>query len=98
MPHSLDYIRQLIAKCTWTFAKTMPQWPHEYIVRGKCALTDEEFLYLVHMQREHGIVMKWGPYNFPYLIVDGYRYWTMGSPYEETIILNRAKGEETQPL
>jgi len=48
------------------------------------------------MQREHGIVMKWGPYNFPYLIVDGYRYWTMGSPYEETIILNRAKGEETK--
>ena len=22
----------------WTYAKTMPQWPHEYIVRGKTAL------------------------------------------------------------
>lgn len=34
-------IRRLIGKCQWTFAKTMPTCPHEYIVRNKCALSDE---------------------------------------------------------
>lgn len=35
-------LRRLIDKCQWTFAKTMPTCPHEYIVRNKCALSDEE--------------------------------------------------------
>lgn len=34
-------LRRLIGKCQWTFAKTMPTCPHEYIVRNKCALSDE---------------------------------------------------------
>ena len=28
---------------TWTYAKTMPQCPHEYIVRGKTADDDTYF-------------------------------------------------------
>lgn len=28
-------LRSLIGKCQWTFAKTMPTCPHEYIVRNK---------------------------------------------------------------
>ena len=28
-------IKGFISKVTWTYAKTMPEWPHEYIVRGK---------------------------------------------------------------
>lgn len=34
-------LRRLTGKCQWTFAKTMPTCPHEYIVRNKCALSDE---------------------------------------------------------
>lgn len=34
-------LRRLIGKCQWTFAKTMPTCPHEYIVRNKCALSDD---------------------------------------------------------
>lgn len=34
----IDKIREFIARCQWTFAKTMPWAPHEYIVRGKCPL------------------------------------------------------------
>ena len=37
-------LRKMIACCKWTFAKTMPWTPHEYIVRGKFPLTEEEFL------------------------------------------------------
>lgn len=68
----IDRLCKMIARCQWTFAKTMPQCPHEYIVRGKCPLTEEEFLYFVDMQRRFGIHQRWGNYNFPYLHIDGY--------------------------
>jgi hypothetical protein len=84
-------IREMIARCQWTFAKTMPFAPHEYIVRDKCPLTDGEFVYFVDMQRRFGVKERWGKYNHPYLYVDDYKYWTMGDPYENTIIINRAK-------
>ena len=86
-----DRLREMIARCQWTFAKTMPQCPHEYIVRGKCPLAEDEFLYFVDMQRRFGIPERWGPYNHPYLHIDDYKYWTMGDTYENTIIINRAK-------
>lgn len=84
-------LREMIARCELTFAKTMPWCPHEYIVRGKCPLTKEEFLYFIDMQRKHGVKERWGKYNNSYLYIYGYKYWTMGAPVEETIIMNRAK-------
>ena len=86
-----DKIREMIARCQWTYAKTMPWAPHEYIVRGKCPLTEEEFLYFIDMQRRFGIHKQWHSYNLPYLYIDGYKYWTMGAPYNETTVINRAR-------
>ena len=93
MISELDYdkLREMIARCEWTFAKTMPFAPHEYIVKERCPLSAEEFEYFVNMQREHGIRERWGKYNNPYLYVDDYKYWTMGAPLEETTVINRAK-------
>lgn len=93
MDKELDYakLREMIARCEWTFAKTMPYAPHEYIVRGKCPLTTDEFEYFVNMQREHGVREHWGNYYFPYLYIDDYKYWTMGASLEETTVINRAK-------
>lgn len=89
----LDYhkLREMIARCQWTFAKTMPFAPHEYIVKDKCSLSEEEFEYFVNMQRQHGVKERWGKYNNPYLYIDDYKYWTMGAPIEETTVINRAK-------
>ena len=89
-------LRRLIGKCQWTFAKTMPTCPHEYIVRNKCALSDEEFVFFVQSQREFGVPQQWWKYNFPYLHIDGYKYWTMGDTIENTIIINRAKDDNSQ--
>lgn len=89
-----DTIRQYIGKCTWTFAKTMPQCPHEYIVKNKCPLSAEEFEHFVWTQRVLGIPEDWGPYRQPYLRIDGYKYWTMGCELEATTIINRAKISE----
>lgn len=84
-------LREMIARCKWTFAKTMPFAPHEYIVRDKCPLTDKEFVYFVDMQREYGVKERWGKYNNPYLYIDDYKYWTMDASMEDTKVMNRAK-------
>ena len=86
-----DKLRENISRCQWTFAKTMPFAPHEYIVKNKCPLTTEEFEYFVNMQREHGVKERWGKYNNLYLYIDDYKYWTMGAPLEETTVINRSK-------
>ena len=86
-----DKLREMIARCQWTLAQTTPRTPHEYIVRGECPLSKEEFLYFVDMQRSHGIVERCGKYFHPYLYIDGYKYWTMGAPIEGTRVINRAK-------
>ena len=88
---NIDKLREMIARCEWKFANTMPFAPHEYIVRDKCPLTDEEFVYFIDMQRRFGVKERWGKYNNPYLYIDDYKYWTMGAPYEETTVINRAK-------
>lgn len=91
MDYNEGYAKSLIEKGKWIWAKTYPSIPHEYIVRGKCGLSDDEFLYLVVAQRTCGVHEQWHKYNFPYLYLDGYKYWTMGDAIEETIILNRQK-------
>lgn len=89
--YDVDYIRALITKCQWTWAKTYIDIPHEYIARQRCPLKEDDFLYFVKCQREFGTHERWGRYNFPYLYIDGYKYWTMGDTLPNTIIINRQK-------
>ena len=88
-----DYkkIREYISRCKWCWAQSMIEVPHEYIHRDKCSLTRDEFYYIVSAQRQDGVHERWWKYNFPYLYIDGYKYWTMGDPFETTWILNRQK-------
>ena len=91
MTYDLNRIAELLRNEKWTWAKTMPGIPHEYIVRDKCLMGEENFLMIVLAQRDLGTNEIWGKYNFPYLYVDGYKYWTMGDTFENTTILNRQK-------
>jgi len=85
----LDAIKAFIAKHEWTFAKTMPQWPHWYVVRKNCI--DDEFVSFAVFIRNNGEVRPWGPYMHVYVDIDCFTYWTMGNPIEETTIINRAE-------
>ena len=38
-------LRDFVDSAKWTFAKTMPEWPHEYIVRER--VDEELFVTLV---------------------------------------------------
>lgn len=84
-------IRQFIKRCDWRWARTYLTCPHEYIVRGNCALSEREFVEFVMAQREYGEFVKWGKYNNQYIYVDGYKYWTMGDTIPNTTIMNRQK-------
>jgi hypothetical protein len=82
-----------IQSVQWTYAKTMPEWPHEYIVRDR--VDEGHFGKLVKHIREYGYEGKFYTMSITYFDYDGMTYWTMGAPIEETIIINRCRKEET---
>ena len=86
---------QFIGRAPWRFAKTMPDRPHEYTVRGETP--DDEFQWFVLYIRERGYRARYGGRHYNYLEIDAWRYWTMGAPVEATTIINRAKLIETHP-
>jgi hypothetical protein len=77
----------------WTFAKTMPEWPHEYIVRGR--VDEELFNRLVEHIRVHGYEGRFYQKTITYYDDAGTVYWTMGAPVDETTIINRCRKEDS---
>ncbi len=86
-------LQEFIDSTQWTFAKTMPEWPHEYIVRGR--VDDDLFMRLVCHIGEHGYEGKFYRKSITYYDNRGMVYWTMGSPLDEPIIINRCREEDT---
>jgi hypothetical protein len=91
---AIEDFRCFIGKRNWRYAKTMPQWPHEYTVRRFDDPLDDQALFeaavrLIRTQGESRIFVPTRKTSI-YLDVDGRQYWTMGAPVEETIIINRA--------
>jgi len=88
-----EILRKFIASSKWTFAKTMPEWPHEYIVRER--VDRVLFETLVRHIRQHGAEQRFYQRVFTYFAEDGLLYWTMGEPIEATTIINRCKEDES---
>ena len=88
-----DDLRRFVETVKWTYAKTMPKWPHEYIVRER--VDEEMFLRLFRHIREHGYEGKFYKKTIVYFDHDGRTYWTNGFPIEETTIINRCLKEDT---
>jgi len=86
-------LKNFIDSVKWTYAKTMPDWPHEYIVRSRVA--EELFIKLVEHIRNYGYEGKFFSMPITYFDHDGMTYWTMGAPLDETIIVNRCKKADT---
>lgn len=90
MPEELS---NFISIENWTYAKTMPKWPHEYLVRQN---VDETLLIkLAAFIRVHGYVGLFYNKENTYYDYDGKVYWTMGAPIEETTIINRCRKEDS---
>lgn len=87
------HLRNFIDTERWTFAKTMPEWPHEYLVRDR--VDARLFEELVHHIRRHGREQRFYHRVLVYFEEDGLLYWTMGAPVEETVIINRCRVEQS---
>jgi hypothetical protein len=88
-----------IARVRWQYAKTMPQWPHEYTVRHWRPDLDSDFAAFAAHIRRNGVVKPWPReastprYRHTYLEMDVWEYWTMGEPIPETTVINRARAD-----
>lgn len=89
--YDIDRLREFIARCEWRWARTMVDIPHEYIYRGRCALTDDEYYYFLKAQVYCGEKEWYGRKLNSYLYIDGYKYWTMGDYIPENNTMNRQK-------
>jgi len=88
-----DCIRVFVEKEHWTFAKTMLEWPHEYLVRHRV----DEALFeatVVHI-RAHGYQGYFYRRPMTYFDDGDWVYWTMGAPIAETTIINRCRKEDS---
>ncbi|MHB1295016.1 MAG: hypothetical protein ACYC4R_08445 [Anaerolineae bacterium] len=86
-------LRRFVDQERWTFAKTMPKWPHEYLVRQR--VDEDLFLRLVCHIRAHGFEGRFYTLAITYFQEEGLLYWTMGAPLEETVIINRCRIEDS---
>jgi hypothetical protein len=91
---SENEFRNFVQARHWRFAKTMPQWPHEYTVRKfedpqEDQAVFEQAVAFIREQGERRIFEPTGK-SAIYLDMDGRQYWTMGASIKETVIINRA--------
>jgi len=73
-----EWLREFISGAGWKFAKTMPQSPHWYTLRRDN--TQSDFDRAVMAIRKHGFSSRYGGVDYTILVVDEYKYWTMGWP------------------
>ncbi|OVE73946.1 hypothetical protein BVX94_02375 [bacterium B17] len=91
MPNELQ---RFVSEQEWTFAKTYAEtWPHEYLVKER--VDETLFVAMVQHIRDHGYQGSFYSKPITYFDEDGFVYWTMGAPVEETTIINRCPKEDS---
>ena len=85
-----EEVTQFFNMSKWVVAKSYAKThPHEYIVCEVNGENRKEFETVVSYIRKNGVKERFYTMSFIYLYLDGYKYWTMGAPVKETIIINR---------
>ena len=86
-------LRRFINNERWTFASTMPDLPHEYLVRER--VDRKLFERCVEHIRSNGYESHFYQKKITYYEEDGLVYWTIGAPVHETTIINRCRKEDS---
>jgi hypothetical protein len=86
-----EWFQAYIDGVRWKEAKSSST-PHSYTVRE---WKPEIFERAVRIIRAYGVPERFYSKTYIYLYWGDKKYWTMGSPLDETIIINRA-GAETK--
>lgn len=88
--YAKEHFLELVARGSWTFAKTMKRIPHEYVVKGK-TIDPQDYACMHAYIRQYGVDEKFGKQTFRYLYINGFKYWYMREKLDESICINRAK-------
>ena len=94
------WARNFVARRKWREAATYRETsPHEYMVRKW--ETDEQgnrdFDSFVVLIRRFGYADFYYRVRHLYWAIDDFKYWTMGWPVSETIVINRARVDAPEP-
>jgi hypothetical protein len=93
-PMTMAEATAFVAKVPWTFAKTVPHMPHEYVIREWREVPTAEFDAFVNLIRERGYRAVWTHpdrgvrYTNTYLDLGEWAYW-----FIEPNMLNRERLE-----
>lgn len=81
-----EYINEVY----WKFAKTYADtFPHEYTIREWRKDLDDKFEEAARFIRRNGEAERFFSKIHIYYYHKGHKYWTMGAPFNETIVINR---------
>lgn len=93
----LDWWFALAPTLEWTFAKTMADTPHEYVVRGRTeGMAHDDFTRVGHLIRSFGRPGRFYQFTNIYLEdpASGFKYWFMDGDKpnieEDAFLINRA--------
>ena len=82
-----SWLRSYRDTCRWQAATTGPS--HEYTVRAWRQDFSDDFEWAVAGIMKYGYPQSFYQSTYVYFDLDGLKYWTMGSPVEETTVINR---------
>ena len=88
----LDWWLEVAPTLEWTFAKTMSNHPHRYVVRGR-HMRSEDFFRAVRVIRTFGEPGKFYSRTNIYLHRNGLKWWVMGKNIEDNGVINCAEIE-----
>jgi hypothetical protein len=81
-----------LAALSFRVAKTMPEAPHEYVVRTP--ENEAAYVALFNLIIEQGVHEKWGGRRYQYWYPgDGWKYWRMTNDIRHSRVLNRARAD-----
>jgi len=90
-PAHYSEMAKMLESNKWTYAKSMPKWPHHWSARADWGDTNM-FTQVAQFIEDHGVKEPWGNRKpLTYLYLNGYRYWTMGHGAQISTIINRNK-------
>jgi hypothetical protein len=98
--HEAEFARRFIEVCQFTFAKSVPNSPHEYCPRARIpAGRQDDYDRFVGLIEQHGYRGRFLSTTYTYLNVDGWRYWQSPSYFPPgSVIINRANNERAPLL
>ena len=83
-----------LARLAFKFAKSMPEAPHEYVVRT--AENEDAYVELFHTIHREGEFQRFQGRRYKYWPHDGHTYWAMTTDLLKSQVINRAKLDDPE--